>query len=551
VCFSHYADHRWYRLDATGGTPRPLTPDDGRRYADAVIDRRRGLVLAVCEDHRAEGEAQSTLVRIDLDGSGVAPLVSGHDFYANPRVSPDGTRLTWLAWRHPNMPWDGTELWLAHLESDGTLRGAELVAGGAQESIFQPEWSPSGVLHFISDRSGWWNLYRLGTDGAAPLCPRDAEFGVPQWAFGASTYAFLGPERIVCARAEGGRWRLAMLDTTTGVLTDAAEDWTDVGGVAGSGGRLVFVGGSATAAASLVELDAERGTTCVLRPSSELVFEDDAVSVAEPVTIPVDGAEHTHALLYRPRSARFAAPLGAKPPLLVKSHGGPTAAASSALDPAVQFWTSRGFALLDVDYRGSTGYGRAYRQRLDGQWGVVDVADCCAAAAHAAAAGWVDRARLAIRGSSAGGYTTLCALTLRDVFHAGAVYYGISDLEALANETHKFESRYTDRLVAPWPSGRTLYRERSPIHAAERLSCPVIFFQGLDDRVVPPDQAEAMVAVLREKGLPVAYVSFPGEGHGFRQAETIRRALEAELAFYGRVFGFTPAGAVAAGAPSE
>jgi len=543
VCFSHHADHRWYRLDAEGGAPRPLTPDDGRRYADAAIDRRRGIVFAVCEEHRAEGEPRNTLVRIDLDGSGVAPAVSGHDFYSNPRISPDGTKLAWLAWRHPNMPWDGTELWVAHLDGDGTLRGADLVAGGTQESIFQPEWSPSGVLHFVSDRSGWWNLHRLGPDGALPLCAREAEFGMPQWAFGMSTYGFVGPERIVCARAEGGRWRLGVLDAVTGVLTDVAEPWTEVSAVAASAGRVVFVGGSSSAASSIVSLDAERGETTVLRASSTLELEPDMIATAEPIDVPV-GNQLTHALLYRPQNPRFAGALGLRPPLLVKSHGGPTAAASRGLDLGVQFWTSRGFALLDVDYRGSTGFGRAYRKALEGQWGVVDVDDCCAAATHAAAQGWVDPSRLAIRGSSAGGYTTLAALTFRNVFSAGASYYGISDLTALQKDTHKFESRYTDRLVAPWPDGEKLYRERSPIHAAEGLSCPVIFFQGLEDRVVPPDQAEAMVAVLREKRLPVAYLPFPGEAHGFRQAATIRRALEAELWFYGRVFGFTPAGEI-------
>ena len=539
VCFSHFGDARLYRQDP-GAAPRPLTPEAPRRYADLMIDQKHGRVICVCEDHSAPGhEPVNTLVSISLDGD-TAPLVltAGGDFYSSPRLSPDGTRLAWLTWNHPNMPWDSTELWLGDVEAGGSLGRRARVAGGADESIFQPEWSPDGMLYFVSDRTGWWNLYRWRHGRSEPLCEKAAEFGLPQWVFAMSTYGFASAEQIVCAYAERGLRRLTTLDTRTLVLSPIETELTEFDGVQVAPGRAVFNAGSPTQALATMQLDLQTRRLEVVRRSTELTVDVGYLSRPEAIEFPTEHGRSAHAFFYPPRNRDYVAPSGDCPPLLVLSHGGPTAATGSTLRLAIQFWSSRGIAVLDVNYGGSTGYGRAYRQRLDGQWGVVDVDDCVNAARYLVDRGAVDGNRLAIRGGSAGGYTTLCALTFRNLFKAGASYYGIGDLEALAKDTHKFESRYEERLVGPYPAQRDLYRARSPIHFTDRLSCPVIFFQGLDDKVVPPNQAEAMVAALRAKKLPVAYVPFEGEQHGFRRAATLRRALEAELYFYSRVFGF-------------
>jgi dipeptidyl aminopeptidase/acylaminoacyl peptidase len=542
VCFVHDADQRLYRLDArldADATPRPLTPAGPWRWADASIDRARGRLVAVRETIADEHGARGTRVLAAVSLAGDAepvPLVAGDDFYASPRLSPDGMRLAWLAWSHPRMPWDGTELWVASLDAAGALGERVRVAGGPTESVFQPEWSPDGVLHFVSDRSGWWNLHRWRDGVVEPLCPMDAEFGVPQWAFGLHLYAFAPDGAIVCAVGRDGTWRLGRVPPGGGPLLVLDAPWTDIAAVRITGRTLVLRAGAPALAPAIVARDLGGDEARVLRRAGADL---DPARVATPraVTFPSVGGRDVHALYYAPRNPDFVAPAGTRPPLLVRCHGGPTAAASSALDAALQFWTSRGFAVLDVNYGGSTGYGRAYRERLAGQWGVVDVEDCVAAARHAVAAGWADPERLAIRGSSAGGFTVLCALAFHDVFRAGVSWYGIGDLEALQEDTHDFEAHYTDSLVAPWPEGRALYRARSPVHAADRIQVPVLFLQGLEDRVVPPAQAETMVAALRARGRPCAHVVFPGEGHGFRRAETIRRALEAEWSFYAQVFG--------------
>jgi dipeptidyl aminopeptidase/acylaminoacyl peptidase len=475
---------------------------------------------------------------VGLEGETVPqPLVSGNDFYASPRLSPDGRQLVWLSWNHPNMPWDGTELWLATLDAGGRITDSRRVAGGKDVSIFQPRWSPEGKLHFVSDKSGWWNLYRWVEDRSEPAAPMDAEFGLPQWVFGMSTYAFASEERIVCTYADRGIWHLAWLDLDSGRLREIGTGFTEVYQVQAGAGRVVFIGSSPSETASIVELDLPTGRMNVLRRSSGMAVEPDYLSEAQALEFPT--AEGTsHAFFYRPRNRDLAGPVDERPPLLVMSHGGPTGATGNGLSMGIQYWTSRGIAVLDVNYRGSTGYGRNYRQKLAGQWGVADVDDCIAGARYLAQKGLVDGKRLAIRGGSAGGYTTLCALTFHDAFAAGASRYGIGDLEALTRDTHKFESRYLDSLIGPYPECRDLYRKRSPIHWVDRLSCPVIFFQGLEDKVVPPSQAEAMVGALRRKGIPVAYQAFEGEQHGFRRAENVKRALEAELFFYAQVFGF-------------
>ncbi|MBA3804176.1 MAG: S9 family peptidase, partial [Acidobacteria bacterium] len=503
-------------------------------------------LICVREDHTQAGsEAVNTLVSINLEKSDdVQTIASGNDFYSSPRLSPDGSRLAWLTWNHPNMPWDGTELWVGALDEDGTMSRRERVAGGIDESIFQPEWSPDGLLYFVSDRSGWWNLYRWRDNNVEALCPAEAEFGQPQWVFGLSAYGFESASSIICTYIERGSSRLARLDTQTGKLGIIETPYADITYLRVGHGRAVFRGGSPTAPATIVQLDLATGETEALRRSNDLKIDRAYLSSAQAVEFPTENGRSAHAFFYPPQNKDFNAPEDERPPLLVKSHGGPTSACSSTLSLNIQYWTSRGIAVLDVNYGGSTGYGRAYRQRLKDQWGIVDVDDCVNGAKYLTARGLVDGERLMIDGGSAGGYTTLCAVTFRDAFKAGASHYGVSDAEALAKETHKFESRYLDGLIGPYPERADLYRERSPIHFTDQLSCPVIFFQGLEDKVVPPNQAETMFEALRAKGVPVAYVAFEGEQHGFRRAENIKRALDGELYFYSRVFGFELADAV-------
>jgi dipeptidyl aminopeptidase/acylaminoacyl peptidase len=552
VTFANDADQRLY-VQRPGQAPQPLTAESQSRYADMQIDAARGRLLVVREDHSGPGEAVNTLVAIALDDGAIITLAAGNDFYSSPRLSPDGRRLAWLTWNHPNMPWDGTELWLAELDGDGLPRDARRVAGGPAESIFQPEWSPpgaggGGALHFVSDRSGWWNLYRLGDDGTGADVPPErlyamaAEFGQPQWVFGLSTYAFLNADTLICTYSVDGRRFMALLDTLGGQLRplDVAHAGTMLDA---AGGWAVYVGASPTAAAAVVRLDlsgGRLGAVEVLRHSTEFAVDEAYLSIAEPVEFPTEGGLTAHGYFYAPRNRDYAAPAGELPPLIVTSHGGPTSATSGDLNLSRQYWTSRGFAILDVNYGGSTGYGRAYRERLADNWGVVDVDDCINGARRLVEQGRVDGERLIIRGGSAGGYTTLRAITAHRVFKAAASYYGISDAEALAKDTHKFESRYSDKLIGPYPARRDLYVKRSPLHVANDCSAALILFQGLEDKVVPPDQSEAMFIAARNKELPVAYVAFEGEGHGFRQAANIKRAMENELYFYGRVFGFAP-----------
>jgi len=538
VLFSNFSDQRLY-LQELGRPPKPLTPDVSLRYADGQIDRRRNLFFCVREDHTGPGAPINSIVRIGLTGGGTGEvIVSGNDFYSTPRLSPDGSQLSWVAWNHPNMPWDGTELWIGILTDDGSVTEKRKIAGGVDESIFQPEWSPDDVLHFVSDRTGWWNLYCWRKNNAEPLCPMAAEFGQPQWVFGTSLYAFPSERTILCSYSRNGHDYLATLDAGTRELDTIELPFSAISQVRAAGNLGVFIGASATETTAIVSLDLTTKRFEVLRRSRETVVGPEYLAKPRALEFPTERGLTAHGYFYPPRNSDYAAPTTEKPPLLVMSHGGPTSSSSSSLKYAIQYWTSRGIAVLDVNYGGSSGYGRAYRQQLNGQWGIVDVDDCVNGARYLAERDEVDGNRLAIRGGSAGGYTTLCALTFRDIFRAGASHYGISDLEALAKDTHKFESRYLDRLIGPYPERRDLYVERSPIHFTDRLSCAMIIFQGLEDKVVPPNQAEKMVEAVRAKKLPVAYLTFEGEQHGFRKAENINRVLEAELYFYSKVFGF-------------
>jgi dipeptidyl aminopeptidase/acylaminoacyl peptidase len=545
VFFSNFSDQRVYRQEA-GGEPRPITeepPAPGSiRYADTQVTSDGRWLVCVRERHETDGVINELAV-ISADGS-AAPriLTGGRDFYSNPRLSSDGAQLAWLEWNHPNMPWDGTELRAAAFDPESGIGESRLVAGGVEESISQPEWSPAGELHFVSDRTGWWNLYREARsdeNGAGvELAPMEAEVALPQWIFGYSRYAFLDDGRIALAFDRDGEPHLGLVDPATGSLRDF-ELALDVPYLRSDGKRLLMIGQPPSDFPAVYALDPRDGEPEELhRGRTFHHLGGDLLSSARKIEFPTEEDRSAHAFVYAPRNPEFGAPEGERPPLIVMSHGGPTSAATEDLDLAIQFWTTRGFAVVDVNYGGSTGYGREYRERLRERWGEVDLADCVHAARFLADRGDVDAGRLAITGGSAGGYTTLCALTFSDVFAAGASYYGIGDLETMTRDTHKFESRYLDGLVGPYPQEAERYRARSPIHFTDRLSCPVILFQGLEDEVVPPAQSEEMAAALERKGLPYAYLPFEGEQHGFRRAETIVRALEAELYFYSRVFGF-------------
>ncbi|HEY6533359.1 MAG TPA: prolyl oligopeptidase family serine peptidase [Acidimicrobiales bacterium] len=577
VVFANWSDQRLWRLDAGADDPFVLTPDPtvehGDRYADGRFTADGRWVVCVRERHAdGEGEPANEIVAVwsrprgDVEEPVV--LVTGSDFVAAPRVSPDGRWITWFQWNHPDMPWDGTELHVAELHSDpGGSRAISIgpsvvVAGGRDESVTQPEWTADGDLLFLSDRTDWWNLYRLAADrieaalaagpgGSAPeavaVAPLEAEIGVPHWVFDQSRYAVLADGRILVAIVRDGIDQLGVVPVAGAEVVPLRSPFTSLAALRPFGSGAVLIGASPTSEAvvAVVDVPAELdpdGTTevalAVLRPARDLGIDPGWISTPEPISFATTGDRFAHALFYPPTGVGVAGPDDEAPPLLVLSHGGPTSAARPQLNLAVQFWTSRGFGVVDVNYGGSTGYGRRYRRRLIGEWGIVDVDDCVAATRLLVDRGDADRDRLIVRGGSAGGFTTLAALAFREVFAAGCSLYGIGDLEALARDTHKFEARYLDSLVGPYPARRDLYVERSPIHNLDELDCPVILLQGAEDAVVPPSQAELVVAALEDNGQPYAYLLFEGEQHGFRKAETIVRAIEAEAYFYSRIFDF-------------
>jgi len=542
VCFVNFADQRLYR-QTVGGDPAPITPESDLRFADGVLDDSRRRIIYVREDHTVNGrEAENTLVAIDLLQGGPGQIIaSGRDFYSNPRLSPDDSRLCWLEWDHPNMPWDGTRLCVASLDAAGAIVAVQQIAGGVDESVLQPLWSPDGVLYFISDYSGWWNLYRWTGAGSEPIFSSDAEFAGPAWVFGLATYGFESAESLLCVYNEAGRAHLIRVNTRTCETVEIDTPFTSIGYLSVAGNQAVFVGGSPTAPSVVARLDVETGAIETLRESSTIVVDADCLSIPEPIEYPTENGFTAHAFYYPPANPDFEGPSDERPPLLVRSHGGPTSAATRNFNLSIQYWTSRGFALVDVNYGGSTGYGREYRNRLRGNWGVVDVDDCVHAAQHLVQRGLADPDRLAIDGGSAGGYTTLCALAFRNVFAAGACLYGLSDLVVFVGDTHKFESRYLESLIGPWPECKELYRQRSAINALDQFSCPIAFFQGDEDKIVPPNQSKLMVDALSAKGIPVAYVLFHGEQHGFRKAENIKRTLDGEFYFFSQIFGFEPA----------
>ncbi|AEJ41076.1 Peptidase, S9A/B/C family, catalytic domain protein [Sulfobacillus acidophilus TPY] len=538
VYFTDYRTHQVVRL-SEGRQPEPLTPEGPYRYGDLHWDAARRRLLAIREDHTAQGHPTHTLVAID--GHSISPgqvLVSGHDFYQAPRVSPDGRRIAWVSWNHPAMPWDASELWLGEWAPDGSIQQPKRIAGGPAESVQQPLWSPDGSLYFISDRTGWWNIYRWTPEsGVTPVTALKAEFGVPTWTLGQSTMGLIDSHTLLATYSIKGYSHLVRIDVDTRELTHIRMPFTWIGRLKVGPTAALMIVAADNDVSQVVRFDWHHDRFQTLRRAWERPVMPDYLSRPQPIEFPTSDGTTAHAFYYPPANPHYRAPEGERPPLVLFVHGGPTTQRFPVYQPAIQFWTSRGFAVADVNYGGSTGYGRAYRQRLTGKWGIVDVDDCVFLTRYLVRQGLADERRLAIRGSSAGGYTTLAALTFRKTFHVGASYYGVSDLASLAQETHKFEAHYLDSLVGPWPAAEAEYQARSPLAHTDQCRTPVIFFQGSDDRVVPPPQSAQMVEGLKAQGVPVSYVTFAGEGHGFVDGATIVRATEAELWFYAKIFG--------------
>jgi dipeptidyl aminopeptidase/acylaminoacyl peptidase len=539
VVYSEYSDGRLYVVRGDG-KPRPITPEGAFRFGDIRVHPDRGLVLAVREDHSGSGEPVNTIVALDLGGpnpKGGAVLCAGADFYSTPELSASG-RLAWTQWSHPNMPWDSTTIMVGYL-SGSTIMNSQPVAGGPIESALQPRWLDDNLI-FASDRSNWWNLYLWNEDGLRPLCATDAEFCEPQWVLGQRPYTIIDDDHLLCIINRSGEQYIAVLRISDGGLQQLTSAGTAATSLDVAGRSAAAVLNSPDRPPVLALIDLDQGNWTVVRSSSAMIMDAASISTARPVSWT---GEHgtVYGFFYPPRNARWSAPANTLPPLLMLAHGGPTGFAGADFKIAYQFWTSRGFAVLDVNYSGSAGFGRAYRDRLKGRWGVVDVRDCIAGAVSMGTQKLADPARLVIRGASAGGFTTLAALTTTDRFAAGISLFGFADLEGLATETHKFEARYLDSLIGPYPKDRASYVERSPIHRLDRLSTPILLLQGADDKVVLPKQAEMLAEAARQNQLPVAMIMFEGEGHGFRRAETIKAATEAQIYFLSRILGFEPA----------
>ncbi|NVJ61679.1 MAG: S9 family peptidase [Gammaproteobacteria bacterium] len=507
------------------------------RFADLKLSADEQFLVAVRERHDCT-PITTDLVLIDTNSGNISVIAEGADFYASPAFSPNGKRLAWVQWYHPQMPWDGTELWVADIALDGAASAEHLVCGGSQESVLQPKWSPDGVLHFISDRSGWWNLYSFRDGILNALMPTDNDCGLPMWNLGYSSYSFATSTEIYVAVFEEGQQQLAHLSVDTGHIEPLGLPFREYPGqIHFAEGKVFCIAGAPTLGSGVFAISTDNSHYQNIGGDSDFPVDSEYLSIAKPVTFTSASGEDSHAYFYEPVNPNYCGSGDEHPPLIVMSHGGPTGATSTTLNLAIQFWTSRGFAVVDVNYSGSTGFGRAYRQALNGRWGINDVNDCVYAARYLVEDELADPERLLIRGGSAGGFTTLCALTFTDDFAAGMTRYGVADLETLLSDTHKFESRYLDKLVGPYPESKDIYQQRSPIHHTEQLSCPLLVLQGADDKVVPPSQSLQLVEALKEKDIPHAYIEFEGEGHGFRKQATIISALQAELYFYRKVLG--------------
>ncbi len=548
--FVNQKDQQIYKVDSALAVSK-ITNAATFRFADLVYSASSSSLVCVAEEHNDDyPEPKNSLVSIDISTGAITVLHEGQDFYAAPCLSADDKKLAWLSWMHPCMPWDGTRLWQAGLSGEG-VADVEVVAGGDSESIFQPQWSPDGSLYFVSDKTHWWNIYRLENSGVEPVCPMQAEFGLPLWQFGMTRYGFINQHSILTSYIESGLEKLAVINVATKELQCIDTPHSSYSSLRTENNKYCYIAQSATdftavyAGEAVIQDPATKLNEAMVCISTDIGLDKLNYSVAQAITFPTGGNTEAHGFFYSPMHKDYQGPQDELPPLLVMIHGGPTSATSDSLSLKIQYWTNRGFAVLDVNYRGSTGFGRIYRDSLKGQWGVTDVEDCDQGVRYLVEKGVVDKNRVAIRGGSAGGLTVLTALAETETFKAGTSLYGVTDLTALATETHKFEARYLDSLIGPYPEEKALYEQRSPSNHAEKIVCPVLFLQGKEDKIVPPSQPEIMIDKLKENNIPVAYLLFEGEAHGFRKSETIVSALQAELGFYGSVFGFDPADDVA------
>lgn len=530
IYFVHNKDQAIYAFNTSSKYQECISPAGDYRYADLIFDKKHQRLIAVRETFNAISHFPVTdIIAINLNNLEIITLVSGNDFYSNPQVSPCSQFLSYLTWNHPQMPWDGSLCYQGKFNDAGKIESTTLIAGSDTESIFQPQWSPEGELFFVSDRNNWWNIYAWNGTDIRCIYKMDAEFATPQWVFGMSTYGFLNNREIFCCYSQNGQWNLAIIDLKSYALTPIKTRFCDISSITTGNNYAAFIASSTTEANQVFEYKSGSITSLSNKIS---ILDKNYISMAEAIEFPTSDGEKSYGFFYPPTNASINNSGMEKPPLIVFCHGGPTGACETGLNLKIQFWTSRGFAVVDVNYRGSTGYGRLYRDALNNSWGIKDAIDVCSAANYLIKENRVSNKFTIIRGSSAGGFTVLAALTFSNQFSLGCSLYGIGDLEALAKDTHKFEAHYLDSLVGKYPEERETYLSRSPIHHVEKLNCPVIFFQGLEDKVVPPAQAEAMVDALRQKNITVEYVTFADEGHGFRQAENIKTLYDRELVFY-------------------
>ena len=542
IYFSNFIDQRIYKMEMAGENIFPISPDnDNTRYADLKIEENLNWLIAVKESHCGGREPKNSIVAIDLGESNFEKtLISGADFFSAPVISPDGEKLAWIQWDHPNMPWDSTELWTAKITQNKELTHIVKIAGNQGESICQPLWSPNNDLYYVSDISGWWNLYQYQNGTHINLTPLEGEIAQPQWGLGSYYYGFRSENLVIYAINTRGEWSLHEINLQSNTSRKIKTPFNEINrsGIKVCGDKLLVGAGSGNTPYSIYIGDKNNNFNAI-RSSEPMHLGKEYISLPENIEFPTENGLNSYGFYYSPKNANYIGKKGTKPPMIVLSHGGPTGATSISLDLSIQFWTTRGFAVFDVNYGGSTGYGSEYRKRLNRKWGIVDVQDSVNGSKYLIDKNKADPERLAIRGGSAGGYTTLACLTFTDMFKAGASYYGISDLTSLAEETHKFESRYLDSMIGSYEENRIEYINRSPINHTEKLSCPIILFQGLEDKVVLPNQSRKMADALNENGIPFAYIEFEGEQHGFRKSENIKRSIEAELYFYSRVFGFS------------